>query len=124
MTGLSVAALIDALDSVTWYNGLAEVVAKWAELPEEGPDDFKTIGPIFDYGAAEVSTSQIDYIMTRASLQILWMICVSLFGEYGTSPRYGWIVDIPGFKEFIRGITKTWADDVREKEYEGKHTVE
>lgn len=121
MKGLNVAALIDALDSVTWYNGLAEVVAKWAELPEEGPEDFKTIGPIFDYGAAEVSTSQIDYIRTRESLQILWMICVSLFGEYGTSPRYGWIVDITGFKEFIRGITKTWADDVREKEYEGKH---
>ena len=34
-------SLLDALDGVTWYNGLAEEVFSWAFLPTEGQEDRK-----------------------------------------------------------------------------------
>ena len=38
------------------------------------------------------------------------MIAVLLFGDYGTSPRSGWITDINGFKSFIDEITKLYRE--------------
>jgi hypothetical protein len=38
------------------------------------------------------------------------MIAVELFGDCGTSPRYGWIVDVDGFKKWVLDITKTYRD--------------
>ena len=90
--------IIDALDSVIWYNGLGEEVLKWIELE---PDIHGTISheraykyPFEDDGDAQ--------------LQLIWMICVCLFGDYGSSPRVGWIEDIPGFRKFIKKICKSY----------------
>ena len=80
--------LLDALDSVTWYNGLAEEIIEWKNLPK---DNFGIAYPGID----------------NPQIEVIWMICCVLFGDYGTSPRSGWITDITGFHEFIEIITKT-----------------
>lgn len=87
-------ALIDALDSVTWYNGIAEDVLKWKKLPK---DSHGILCPGGFYDAP--------------GLEVIWMICVCLFGDYGTSPRSGWIENVDSFYEFIDDITKTQRED-------------
>ena len=93
---------LDALDSVTWYNDLAETVLKWRDLE---PKD-SIIAVPDDYGINPCWNSAED----RPQLQVLWMIAVSLFGNYGTSPRYGWIEDIDGFRRWVLDITTTWRE--------------
>jgi hypothetical protein len=93
---------LDALDLVTWYNDLAETVSKWGNLEPEG----SIIAVPDDYGINPHWCTAED----RPQLQVLWMIAVSLFGNYGTSPRYGWIEDIDGFRQWVRDITKTWRE--------------
>ena len=44
------------------------------------------------------------------------MIAVEMFGSCGTSPRYGWIEDIDGFRQFCLDITETWRGS---EEYTG-----
>ncbi len=36
----------------------------------------------------------------------VWSIFVLMFGEYGVSPRYGWIDHITEFKDFLKKILK------------------
>lgn len=85
--------LIDALDSVTWYEGLADFIIPWIDL-EPNENGF-IMRPDFIRGEA------------YEPCQMLWTICVSLFGDYGVAPRCGWIEDVEGFKEFLKAITKT-----------------
>lgn len=83
--------LIDALDGVTWYNGLAEILQEWKAL-EPG----------------ENGTLRFPYdVRCDDQLELIWMICVGMFGDYGTSPRFGWIENVEGFRNFIDDITKT-----------------
>ena len=98
--------LIDALDSVTWYNGLAEYIREWTEgkhLCANVCDDI--VLNTDDY-------SKLDE-RTRAQIEVIWMICVCLFGDYGTSPRSGWIdrENEQHFHNFITAITATEYDD-------------
>ena len=82
--------LIEALDMVVWYNGYWEIVKGWIEAltnPKgkyiHRPDDCNDDG-----------------------LEVLWMICVLMFGDYGTSPRSGWVEDFEGCREFLIEMTK------------------
>lgn len=88
----------DALDAVTWYNGLAETVIKWINLE---PEDGSIHCPHRYCGSEDIEPP--DY----AQLQVLWMIAVIMFGDYGTSPRFGWITNIEAFRLWISDITKT-----------------
>lgn len=91
--GIDSEKLLDALDSVTWYNGLAEQVLEWKKIPVEPTIDGKP---------------QIKHLYSSLDgeqLEVIWMIAVSLFGDYGTSPRTGWITDVKGFYKFIDRIT-------------------
>ena len=88
--------LIVAIRDAVWYNGLEGAIAGWKKLQ-------KCESPPERYGADEAG--DID------QLQLIWMMCVILFGEYGISPRYGWINDLNGFHEFIDLITGSEADD-------------
>jgi hypothetical protein len=87
--------MLDALDSVTWYNDLAECVFKWIFIK---PDKTGHI-----HQSYKCETSEEEH-----QLQVLWMIAVCLFGKYGTSPRTGWIEDIDGFRNWCLAITETW----------------
>ncbi len=96
-----------ALDSITWYNGLAPVVFSWIELKNNG----YAISCPNNYGAPE-DCSESDV----AQLQLLWMCAVEMFGDCGTSPRFGWITDLAGFRKWILDITKIWRSS---EEYKG-----
>lgn len=109
--------LIKALDSVTWYNGLAEIIVHWKD-----EDYFERYE---DYSLSwkwEVFHSYDQE--TQNQLQVIWMICVELFGECGTSPRTGWIElkNKEDFYQFIDDITETYQE-VYEKNEE-RHTEE
>lgn len=98
----------NALDSITWYNGLAPIVFSWINLKN---DNGYSIGCPNDYGAPG------NWSMANVSqLQIFWMYAVEMFGDYGTSPRFGWITDEAGFKKWILDITKSWRGS---EEYNG-----
>lgn len=95
---------IDSLDSVTWYNGLGRIVRSWLDL-QPGKPCGVILAPI-NYGLDQVYDE-----CAVAQLQVIWMIAVTLFGDYGTSPRHGWIEDIAGFREWIKKITATYRED-------------
>ena len=42
-------------------------------------------------------------------IDILWGTLVYSFGEYGTSPRYGWIEN--EYKSFIKIYLETWLNE-------------
>jgi len=97
-----------ALDSITWYNGLAPVVFSWLWL-EKG--NGYSISCPNNYGAPkDCSESDIS------QLQVFWMCAVEMFGDCGTSPRYGWITDVTGFRKWILSITEIWRGS---EEYDG-----
>jgi hypothetical protein len=92
---LSEEDLLDALDAVVWYNGFGEIISEWEKLePEDGTIRAEYYKHEYDAG-------------TTNQLEIIWMIAVLLFGDYGTSPRSGWIEDIESFRKFCHRITQT-----------------
>lgn len=42
-----------------------------------------------------------SYNLSGSSERLLWSMLVLMFGDFGTSPRTGWIDDITGCIEFI-----------------------
>ena len=90
--------LLDALDRVAWYNGLAEQILEWKELPVE-----QTF-------TGERQIKHLYRSLDGEQLEVIWMIAVSMFGDYGTSPRTGWITEVGGFFAFIDRITKTYRE--------------
>lgn len=93
----------EALGNVTWYNGLAHAVLNWLNL-QPTPGSIFLSNPDF-YGA--------DDTMDYYQLQVIWMIAVSLFGDWGTSPRFGWIEDVDGFRQWVLDITELWRSSDR-----------
>lgn len=99
---LSKEDLIDALDSVTWYNGLADEIIHWKD---PGYFDERTYSLGWDWDRFN------DFpLEMREQIEIIWIICVTLFGDYGTSPRSGWIENKEAFFEFVDAITKTYRE--------------
>lgn len=97
-------AICDALD----YNGLTSVVKSWANIEPVvcvcGNGDFyQQIACPDYYGQTEEERTPDDYYQ----LQFVWMIGVLMFGDYGTSPRHGWIEDVDGFRAWIKRITES-----------------
>ena len=89
----------DAIRGILWYNGLYRIVYTWKDLKEDRgvichPDNYNM--PKFEDDNSEV----------YGQLQFLWMLAVELFGDYGTSPRFGWIEKTKEFKEWIEAICK------------------
>lgn len=105
-----------ALDSVTWYNDLAEHVLRWKQealaISESG---YKNFSVDFTTYGAEAPTDRELY-----QLQVLWMIAVDKFGNYGTSPRTGWIENISLFVLWCDEITQTYSYDISSIEYINK----
>lgn len=86
-----------ALDSVVWYNGYWEIVNEWIDELGRLPKGNTTYRP---------------KVIVNDGLEVLWMICVLLFGNYGTSPRSGWVENTEQCREFLIWLTKNT------KEYE------
>ena len=95
---------IQALDAVTWYNGLAPYVLRWLEIKEPFTP------PLDKYGMTSEELNQPNSMYVYYQLQIIWMLAVELFSDYGTSPRVGWIEEIEDFYKWILDITALWRD--------------
>lgn len=78
----------DPMIGIVWYNGLENIVIKWKDYKEN--DDV----PYREYKS---SLKDSDY----SQLQMVWMYLVLCFGNYGTSPRSGWIEDFKGYYKWF-----------------------
>ena len=93
--------LLDALDSVVWYNGLYDQLKHWQELLMMAKADrTHLLRPIFPEDL-------------REQLEIFWMLLVCLYGDYGTSPRSGWIEELDHAHDFIDEmcVTSKWSEE-------------
>lgn len=87
--------LMEALDGIIWYNGFYEQMQHWEALIDQAERNGEWVRrPEFPEDMSE-------------QLEIFWMLLVLLYGNYGTSPRSGWIEDLVGARRFIRRICKT-----------------
>lgn len=79
----------EAIKNIVFYNGLYAVLEKVRiELDQE---PFKGNPPEWFYKELTIN----------ADLQAVWILLVSLFGDFGTSPRYGWITERRDFDMFV-----------------------
>ncbi len=104
MKNIDAEKLLDALDAITSYNGLGEEILSWVELSKT------------PYG--QIVTPKRCW--SDDQLQVIWMLAVLLFGNYGTSPRGGWIEDVEGFIEFCKRITRLYQEEIALEELERK----
>lgn len=95
--GLSVNKIIYAIQTACYYNGLYEAFEDWIAhgdniVAEEKKkhNRYYSINCPLDVCPFRNCGEEIDEDV-YAQLQIIWMICVLLYGDYGTSPRFGWI---------------------------------
>lgn len=114
MRGLDMLKLLDALDSVTWYNCLAE---KILELKKPGVVDYNPRDGLHYFGNKLDAWFNQLAPEDKHQIQLFWMIGVCLFGNYGTSPRYGWIERWEDFCEFIDLVTTYYQDDQRDRHF-------
>ena len=93
--------IIDVLNSIVWYNGIGDILLKLREDIINSED--KTYSKL-KYKYDEFSNNQFE---------IFWMMLVLMYGDYGTSPRSGWL-NMENKNEiisFIDQITKTTKED-------------
>lgn len=94
---------VDVLNTIVRYNGLGEAVLAWKDL---SPSKHGYILP--DYWERGYS------VELEAQLELIWMIAVIWYGDYGTSPRSGWIKHIDEFHNFIDAITNPHLEQKEE----------
>lgn len=89
--------MMDALKDVVRYNGLSDLLKVWVS---RGDKDYENG---YKYGMKYVhcQCNPIEDKYSYGQLELIWMLCVILFGDYGTSPRSGWIENWPKCKEFL-----------------------
>lgn len=112
-----------ALDSVTWYNGLAEYVLRWKQDALAWKQDELAVSESkYERFSVDCTTYGVEEPDDRVlyQLQVLWMIAVDKFGDYGISPRTGWIENISLFVLWCDEITQTYSCDIGSIEYINK----
>ena len=75
------------LSIVPFYNCLSPAILSWKDL-NKNPDNVHIVPHPTDYNYKYCGNNTC-YI---EQLEVFWMIAVNKFGEYGTSPRTGWIM--------------------------------
>lgn len=94
--------MYEILDSITWYNGIYEPLLK-----------IKEIIIVYDEDKFIHVLRPEEGIFKDEQFEIFWMMLVLQFGDYGTSPRYGWLEMNNKTKiiAFIDKITKTGQEE-------------
>lgn len=87
--------LIEALDSIIWYNGYFNQIREWIDKLKATEE-----GKFFSRPDSN----------NDGGLEVFWMLCTLMFGDYGTSPRSGWIENHTGCIEFLESVTKESAE--------------
>lgn len=100
--------IMETLAAVTWYNGLAEKILEWKN---PGVVDYNQHDKTHYFGEKLTAWfAQLDR-EDKAQIHLFWMMGVYLYGNYGTSPRYGWIDRWEDFCWFIDQITAIYQED-------------
>ena len=93
--------IIYVLNSIVWYNGLYEQLLKLKEdiVKQKNNDNYLKINENLEPKFEGFNDAQFE---------IFWMMLVLLYGDYGTSPRTGWLLMENKEKiiKFIDDITK------------------
>ena len=95
--------LIDALDSLVWYNGAYDDLVKVKKY-------------VKTYDAPGVIHFPIHIFKDRENdnytPRVIWFLMVCMFGSYGTSPRSGWIdrKNRERAISFLDAVLKTYRD--------------
>lgn len=104
----------DSIDSVVWYNGYTGIIDYWNELAYNclsNKDNTTSYLPRLDSMNYETLQRKFSVDLNDMSqLEVLWMVAVCKFGNYGTSPRSGWIENLELFREWCDAITQTRED--------------
>ena len=86
--------MIDHLFWALWYNGCDESVEELAGVLRDATE----------------RVTRGDTTIDDDAIELLWMMLVQHFGNYGSSPRSGWISDTSGAAEFLDAhIERTWG---------------
>lgn len=91
--------LLDAISTVVDYNGYQQFVKDLINIAYT--DAYDEYGYPLSIFPGDVFDNIIYADVYRAQLQVIWMMLVNEFGDYGTSPRSGWIIKSEEFKKFI-----------------------
>lgn len=102
---IGVINMYEILDSITWYNGIYEPLLK-----------LKEIISIYDEDRFIHVLRPEEDIFKNEQFEIFWMMLVLQYGDYGTSPRTGWLEMDNKTKiiTFIDKITKTAQEVINE----------
>lgn len=88
-------AVTQAFASVCWYYGLYHF---FADLITECEDKVDKSGRV------TIAGSIFEEMMNSFGVELIWCFCVLMFGNYGVSPRCGWIEDWESCKKFLHDI--------------------
>lgn len=88
------------------YNGYANTIRSWKTL--EVSAGWQIACPENYNAPSSVKHGDHDW----GTLQFIWGTAVYKFGDYGTSPRYGWI-DLDEHPEFYEWVDAICLDDIK-----------
>ena len=78
--------LYEAFIKMLWYQGYDVSISKMIEKIKE-------------------TDTYISYDEKNGFSEEVWSVFVLMFGDYGSSPRYGWIEKVKDFKTFLENIS-------------------
>lgn len=79
--------LVDAITTALRYNGYDEEIIELRDKMQNFNNSKKTS----KYDNFSMPAFPLDFITENEQFHLFSMILVLMFGEYGTSPRFGWI---------------------------------
>lgn len=103
----------EAFCTISMYNGYKEYFLELIRYMEQQMEIKESNGYKYNF----IPTPQFITILndTERIEHVFWSILVLMYGCYGTSPRYGWIEDYEGAKNFINNIIlEIESDGVKE----------
>ena len=115
--------LLCAFNSWFWYNGLLEQDGdEWAGSRPKYDENCLILKLISILRANETEhlnlydLEEMHHIdMFYDELNVLWLLLVAMFGEYGTSPRTGWIVNRKECADFLESIVEIEEEEQNDK---------
>ena len=114
------AKLMQALNSVFWYDGLLEQEGdEWVDFAHLSRpkydkncvilqliDELRHKNTKYDFYTLDDALELCDEFRSPREFNVIWMILVEMFGSCGTSPRTGWIEKREKCADFLEQIVE------------------
>lgn len=97
--------LLNALNSVFWYDGLFDkddsncVILKLI-------DELRNKETKYGFYSLEDACEVCNLFKSPNEFNVIWIMLVEMFGNCGTSPRTGWIEERSACADFLELVTK------------------